>query len=72
MKIKFVLFLLSLVCYQSFRQDPVQNYLKEATDFYSQKNYKQAQMSLQDAINAVSYTHLASMPLQFDIKIFSK
>lgn len=54
MKIKFVLFLLSLVCYQSFSQDPVQNYLKEATDFYSQKNYKQAQMSLQDAINELN------------------
>ena len=54
MKIKFVLFLLSLVCYQSFSQDPVQNYLKEATDFYSQKNYKQAQMCLQDAINELN------------------
>lgn len=54
MKIKFVLVFFSLVCYKVYSQDPVQNFLKEASDFYGQKNYKQAQMSLQDAINELN------------------
>lgn len=54
MKIKFVLVFFFLVCYKVYSQDPVQNFLKEASDFYGQKNYKQAQMSLQDAINELN------------------
>ncbi|HRG67377.1 MAG: hypothetical protein JNL65_09565 [Saprospiraceae bacterium] len=45
---------LILIYFKSYSQDPVQNFLKEASDFYGQKNYKQAQMSLQDAINELN------------------
>ncbi len=37
-----------------FCQDQVQTFIKEAQDFYTQKNFKQAQMSLQDAINELN------------------
>jgi hypothetical protein len=35
-------------------QSQAETYIKEAQDFLAQKNYKQAQMSLQDAINDLS------------------
>lgn len=54
MNLKFALVILSMISYKSYSQDPFQNYLKEATDFYTAKNYKQAQMSLQDAINELN------------------
>lgn len=39
---------------QLFSQDQVQAFIKEAQEFYAQKNYKQAQMSLQDAVNELN------------------
>lgn len=37
-----------------FSQDPIDTYIKEAQTFITQKNYKQAQLSLQDAINEIN------------------
>lgn len=54
MKKSFVLLLLSIFSFQLMSQDQVQTFIKEAQDFYSQKNYKQAQLSLQDAISELN------------------
>lgn len=54
MNIKYIIICCCLLSYKSYSQDPVQTYIKEATDFYTEKNYKQAQMSLQDAINELN------------------
>jgi hypothetical protein len=55
MKHKWIIvFCFSSALWPLFGQDPVQNFIKEAKDFYTQKNYKQAQMSLQDAINELN------------------
>src|SRR5690349_22881056 len=35
-------------------QDEVQNFIKEAQDYLAKKDYKQAQLSLQDAINNIN------------------
>jgi hypothetical protein len=52
MKTTFLfLFLFSLVSYQANSQSQADLFIKEAQDFLAQKNYKQAQLSLQDAIN---------------------
>jgi hypothetical protein len=37
-----------------FSQTPIDTYIKEAQAFIAQKNYKQAQLSLQDAINEIN------------------
>ncbi|HNR06994.1 MAG TPA: hypothetical protein PKM27_06750 [Saprospiraceae bacterium] len=43
-----------LVAGTGFSQTPIDTYIKEAQAFIAQKNYKQAQLSLQDAINEIN------------------
>ncbi len=53
---KTILFF-ALILFAGFNlsaQSQAETYIKEAQDFLAQKNYKQAQMSLQDAINDLS------------------
>jgi hypothetical protein len=54
MKSKTLVLLLTLVSLRAMSQDQFQAFVKEAQDFYTQKNYKQAQLSLQDAINELN------------------
>ena len=57
---KRTLFLL-ISCFISLSlisQNQAETFIKEAQDLLAKKEYKQAQLSLQDAINAASYTHL--------------
>jgi len=54
MKSKILLFLFSFVSFLGLSQDQFQNFVTEAQDFYGQKNYKAAQLSLQDAINELN------------------
>jgi hypothetical protein len=54
MKTKILSLLLSISSFMAFSQDQVQTFIKEAQDFYTQKNYKQASLSLQDAINELN------------------
>ena len=55
MKEKWIIVLcFSLPLWPLFGQDQVNSFIKEAQEFYAQKNYKQAQMSLQDAINELN------------------
>ncbi len=53
---KRYLFLLAacLVGYSAFAQEQAETLIKEAQDLLAKKEYKQAQMSLQDAINAIN------------------
>jgi hypothetical protein len=41
-------------CVQAMGQDQFPAFIKEAQDYYAQKNYQQAQLSLQDAINELN------------------
>jgi hypothetical protein len=54
MKVKIILLFFCMYTMQLFSQDQVQAFIKEAQEFYAQKNYKQAQMSLQDAVNELN------------------
>jgi len=54
MKSKFLLLLISLVSLQAIGQDQFPAFIKEAQDYYAQKNYKQAQLSLNDAVNELN------------------
>jgi hypothetical protein len=54
MKTKIVLLLFILISTRIICQDQIQNFIKEAQGFYAQKNYKQAQLSLQDAVNELN------------------
>ncbi len=54
MKSKIIFLFFSMVSMQIMSQDQVQTFIKEAQEFYAQKNYKQAQLSLQDAINELN------------------
>ncbi len=54
MKSKILLLLLSFLSFRSIGQEQFQAFVKEAQDYYAQKNYKQAQLSLQDAINELN------------------
>ena len=49
-----IILFFSFSSFPVFCQDQVQVFIKEAQEFYGQKNYKQAQMSLQDAINELN------------------
>ena len=51
MKKTLLFALISFACLRLSAQSQAETYIKEAQDFLAQKNYKQAQMSLQDAIN---------------------
>ena len=54
MKTRIMIVILSVLTVQVWAQDQVQAFIKEAQDFYTKKEYKQAQMSLQDAINELN------------------
>ena len=54
MKTRMMIVILSFLTFQVWGQDQVQAFIKEAQDYYTQKEYKQAQMSLQDAINELN------------------
>ncbi len=54
MKKKFITILLVSLSTLAFNQNQIDSYIKEAQGFITQKNYKQAQMSLQDAINELN------------------
>jgi hypothetical protein len=54
MKKTYIFFVLTVFSLQLIAQDQVQSFIKEAEGFYAQKNYKQAQLSLQDAINELN------------------
>lgn len=54
MKKAYIFFVLTVFSLQLIAQDQVQSFIKEAEGFYAQKNYKQAQLSLQDAINELN------------------
>jgi hypothetical protein len=54
MKSIIIIFLSMIFVSGLSSQDQVQTYIREAQDFYTQKNYKQAQLSLQDAINELN------------------
>lgn len=45
---------LLLLARTGYSQTPLDTYIKEAQAFITQKNYKQAQLSLQDAINEIN------------------
>jgi hypothetical protein len=51
MKSIFLMLLVSLVGYGIQAQSQAETYIKEAQTYLAQKDYKQAQLSLQDAIN---------------------
>ena len=54
MKSKIAFLLFCMISMRIMSQDQVQTFIKEAQEFYTLKNYKQAQMSLQDAINELN------------------
>ena len=54
MKTILLFTLISFASLNLSAQSQAETYIKEAQDFLAQKNYKQAQMSLQDAINDLS------------------
>lgn len=43
-----------ICCVHNYAQDPFSTFVAESQEFYKQKNYKQAQMSLQDAMNELN------------------
>ncbi len=51
MKTNILILLLSVMCFRAMSQDQAATYIKEAQDYLVKKDYKQAQLSLQDAIN---------------------
>jgi hypothetical protein len=54
MKSRILVVVLCLVALHSYAQDQFQAFVKEAQDYYTQKSYKQAMLSLQDAINELN------------------
>lgn len=54
MKSIYVLAAVSLLCFQALGQSQIETFISEAQDFLAQKEYKQAQLSLQDAINEIN------------------
>lgn len=54
MKSRIFLFVLCLFTLQAVGQDQFPVFVKEAQDFYTQKKYKEAMLSLQDAINELN------------------
>ncbi|MBK8956701.1 MAG: hypothetical protein IPM34_14265 [Saprospiraceae bacterium] len=54
MKNAMILFVLCACSIQNYAQDPFPTFVAEAQEYYKQKNYKQAQMSLQDAMNELN------------------
>jgi len=54
MKSKILLLILSLASIQAMSQDQFPAFIKEAQDYYAQKNYQAAQLSLHDAINELN------------------
>ena len=44
MKTRMMIVILSFLTFQVWGQDQVQAFIKEAQDYYTQKEYKQAQM----------------------------
>ena len=54
MKSLFTISILALICIQSYAQDQIEEFIQEAQTFIAQKEYKQAQLSLQDAINEIN------------------
>jgi len=54
MKSRILLLMLTLASLRAMSQDQFPTFITEAQNFYTQKNYKQAQLSLQDAINELN------------------
>ncbi len=54
MKSIFVLTAVSLLCFRALGQGQIETFIAEAQGFIAQKEYKQAQLSLQDAINEIN------------------
>ena len=54
MKSRILLLFLSFIAFQAIGQDQFPVFVKEAQDFYAQKKYKEAMLSLQDAINELN------------------
>jgi hypothetical protein len=54
MKTKILLLLFSTMVLRLNSQDDVQRSIQEAQDFYTQKKFKEATLSLQDAINLIN------------------
>src|SRR6185436_9721661 len=54
MKATFLFLFASLMCLNVFGQSQAETFIKEAQDFLAKKEYKQAQLSLQDAINDIN------------------
>ena len=54
MKSILVLAVISVLCLRISAQDQIQTYMDEAKQYLAQKEYKQAQLSLQDAINEIN------------------
>ncbi|MBK9109629.1 MAG: hypothetical protein IPM92_14970 [Saprospiraceae bacterium] len=55
MKNAILIFIYCASCsIQNYAQDPFPGFVTEAQEFYKQKNYKQAQLSLQDAMNELN------------------
>lgn len=53
-KITLLISLLSIISFNVFSQGQAETYIKEAQDYLTQKNFVQAQLSLQDAINELN------------------
>lgn len=54
MKTMLTLLILSFVSFRMAAQSQAETYIKEAQTYLAQKDYKQAQLSLQDAINDIN------------------
>lgn len=54
MKKAMILIFVYTACFKMTAQDAFPNFIAEAQEFYKQKNYKQAQLSLQDAMNELN------------------
>src|SRR5688572_33267599 len=54
MKTNILILVLVLFCLQLFGQSQAETFIKEAQAYLAQKDYKQAQLSLQDAINDIN------------------
>jgi len=54
MKSRILLPILCIIAIRAFGQDQFPVFVKEAQDFYAEKKYKEAMLSLQDAINELN------------------
>ena len=54
MKSILLLFTVSLLCLRTSGQGQIETFMDEAKQYLAQEDYKQAQLSLQDAINEIN------------------